>query len=81
FRIVRRLLSFDSVINYAPYTKDSLRDELANRASFLPLARSGVRAMLKTEVAMALALRLLSRVDRRPGRLVSFLAEKSGTGT
>lgn len=66
--------AFDSVLNYAPHTRETLREEIAARAG--PL-RGLVRAGLRSDAALGSVLRLLSRIDRRPGRLVSFVCKKS----
>lgn len=60
-----------SVINYAPYTEQTLKDVIADR---LGLARQGVlRRALSLPSLWSLASRTLSLVDRRPGRLYSFV--------
>lgn len=60
-----------SVINYAPYTEQTLKDVIADR---LGLARQGVlRRALSMPSLWSLALRTLSLIDRRPGRLYSFV--------
>lgn len=75
FRLDRVLRPFDSVINYAPYTLDSLRDELKRRLARLPLGGVAGR-LLDAGMIMNFSLALLSRVDRRPGRLYSFICSK-----
>jgi SAM-dependent methyltransferase len=75
FHVVRMLRSFDSVINYAPYTRDSLRAELQGRLGRFPMGRL-VGSCLNAETIMDMALAVLSRVDRRPGRLYSFICRK-----
>jgi SAM-dependent methyltransferase len=72
-RIEAEFGSFSSPINYAPHTRATLRGEIAGRTGPLrPLAS----AVLSAPMAMDLALRLLSAIDRRPGRLVSFAGVK-----
>ena len=72
FRIERVLRPFDSIINYAPHTRDSLRKEIVSRLSRFPF--SGIFArMLNLEFVMSAILVILSRMDRRPGRLYSFV--------
>lgn len=71
-RIERQIASFDSVINYAPFTHDDIRNAAADR---LPLGALS-RPVMKV-VPIALLQRLASRIDRRPGRLVSFVARKA----
>jgi SAM-dependent methyltransferase len=75
FNIEKTLRPFDSVINYAPYTRDSLRDELKRRLVHLPMGRI-VGRLLNTGMIMDITLALLSRFDNRPGRLYSFICNK-----
>lgn len=64
---------FASVINYAPHTPQTLREEIAGRTGPLkPL----VSLALAPQPVLALALKILSKADNRPGRLVSFAATK-----
>jgi len=75
FRVEQMLRSFDSVINYAPHTRDSLRGELQSRLGRLPLG-SIAGWCLDVEMILDISLAVLSRVDRRPGRLYSFICSK-----
>lgn len=75
FRVDRMLRSFDSVINYAPQTRDTLRGEFQRRLSRFPLG-SLAGSCLDVKPIMDMSLALLSRVDRRPGRLYSFICSK-----
>jgi SAM-dependent methyltransferase len=75
FRLEKVLRPFDSVINYAPYTRDSLRGELKRRLARLPLGVVAGR-LLDARIIMDIALALLSRFDHRPGRLYSFICSK-----
>lgn len=70
FCIERMFRSFDSVINYAPHTRESLREEFQRRLG--RIAGLG----LNVELIFDLALAVSSRVDRRPGRLYSFVCRK-----
>lgn len=72
-RIEREIGSLQSVINYAPYTIDTLREEIAQRMG--PLRRLSAAALRPLPV-MRSALWILSTLDRRPGRLVSFVCRK-----
>lgn len=77
FRLDKVLAPFDSAVNFAPHTLDSLRTEIAARAgSALPGSAGVVGALLKTAPVWALARHALNRVDRRPGRLYSFIAHR-----
>lgn len=75
FHMDQMFRSFDSVINYAPQTRESLRQELQRRLDRLPLGTLAGRC-LNAEVVLDLALTILSRVDQRPGRLYSFVCSK-----
>jgi SAM-dependent methyltransferase len=71
------LKPFDSAVNYAPYTRDSLRGEIARRVGArLPGLRPLVQSALSVPVLWSLGTRLMNRVDHRPGRLHSFQARK-----
>jgi hypothetical protein len=77
FRLDTVLAPLESAINYAPYTEVSLRAELATRISYgLPGAKQFVAGLLGVPPLWAVARRLLERVDRRPGRLYSFVAQR-----
>jgi SAM-dependent methyltransferase len=73
-KIEREIGPFDSVVNYAPNTPDTLRCEIANRLG--PLG-AVANAALKPRPIMGATLRVLSKFDRRPGRLVSFVCRKA----
>lgn len=77
FRIKLALRPFDSVVNYAPYTEDTLCTELLRRASKVPCGRFVARFLL-TRHLRSLTLRSLSLLDFRPGRLFSFICIKEG---
>ena len=66
---------WESVINYAPLTEDSLCNELISRAARVPGGASAARALLSRPLRPT-TLRALSAIDRRPGRLHSFLCRK-----
>ena len=77
FRLNSVLAPLESAINYAPYTEVSLRTELAARISRgLPGAKQLVAGLLGLPPLWAVARRLLERIDHRPGRLYSFIAER-----
>lgn len=75
FEVQQVIRAFDSVINYAPYNDYSLKEALKLRLSKLPLL-SLMGRLLDIECIFRLSLNLLSRVDRRPGRLYSFICKK-----
>ena len=75
FAIDQQIGSFDSVINYAPMTEAEVIEAIASR--IVPVR--GIQAMVRIGlriVGFPLVGRLATRVDRRPGRLVSFKARK-----
>ena len=77
FQLHRVLAPFESAINYSPYTETSLRDELAARITRqLPVAKRLVAGLLGLPPLWAVARRVLGRVDHRPGRLYSFIAQR-----
>jgi SAM-dependent methyltransferase len=68
------LSPLSSVINYAPYTEQTLKDAIADR---LGLAKRGtLRCALNLPSLWSVARRTLSWVDRRPGRLHSFVCTR-----
>jgi SAM-dependent methyltransferase len=71
-KIAREIGSFDSVLNYAPMKPSDIRHKIAQSAG--PL--SGCAKALLTLTPFALIRRLATIIDRRPGRLVSFIAKK-----
>jgi len=75
-RVEHELAPFDSPINYAPHTRDTLREELARRAGRIPGGSALLRGLLASDRACDAFLRLLSRVDHRPGRLYSFVCSR-----
>jgi SAM-dependent methyltransferase len=62
-----------SMINIAPHTQSTLKAELANRFGRL---RSLARVVLAPAPVFNGFIRILSIIDRRPGRLVSFVCKK-----
>jgi SAM-dependent methyltransferase len=77
FCIERVIRPFESVINYAPNTPESLRNEIQSRLLRLPLG--GVAGqLLNFRIVLKSVLAILSRTDRRPGRLYSFVCRKPG---
>jgi hypothetical protein len=66
----------ESAINYSPQTPETLREDLAQRLRAIPAARSAVRFALKSDAGLLAALKALSLLDNRPGRLYSFVCDK-----
>lgn len=69
--IVKALGSFDSPINYGPQSNAAIREAVAVRAARIPGAAAIVRAL-----PFSMLTKLLGLVDRRPGRLWSFICHK-----
>ncbi len=68
---------FDSVINYAPYDLHTLQMELAIRLSRgLPIIKQAITSILAFPPTWALVRQALNLIDRRPGRLYSFIARR-----
>src|SRR5205823_2721282 len=77
FRNLEVLSPWSSLINYAPRSLDSLKNELVTRAvPRIPVARRVARAALDVPGVWWLTRAMLERVDRRPGRLYSFVARR-----
>ncbi len=77
--VTREVISpWHSAMNFSPNTLSSLKDELARRASLgVPGIRQLVKLMLAIPGVWEVARILLNRIDNRPGRLYSFIAEKA----
>jgi len=77
FAPVEVLSPLQSPINFFPYTLDTLREAVAERASQRLFSRSFWRMALGSDRIFAALLSLASRFDNRPGRLYSFIAHKA----
>lgn len=79
---IRRTLGpLASVVNYAPFTSQTLVDEIASRARRVPGGSQLVRTLLAPPWRRAV-LSVLSHLDSRPGRLYSFMAVRPrGSGS
>jgi SAM-dependent methyltransferase len=73
FTLRKTLAPFDSPINFAPRSLQALREELVRR---LPGGRGIAAGMLAFEPFWTLVRVMLGRLDHRPGRLYSFVADK-----
>lgn len=67
----------ESPINYAPLTPATLAAGIAEQIPDFIFSRRTARRLLRSPVIMSMALKLLARVDNRPGRLYSFIAERA----
>jgi SAM-dependent methyltransferase len=74
FIIVSELGSFDSAINYAPHTRDTLREAIVNQIGPLGFLAD---QLLRIPLIFDVALRMMTKIDNRPGRLVSFYCRKA----
>jgi SAM-dependent methyltransferase len=67
--------SLDSPINYAPHTHDTLKQELVTKLVRIPGGHIAASLLLNKN-SFPYTLKLLSKLDRRPGRAVSFVCSK-----
>lgn len=74
-RINKIIAPFDSVINYAPLTEESLKNELNKKFNSIP-GGNIIYQLFSSKQTFKIFLKLLSRVDNRPGRLFSFVCHK-----
>ena len=77
FKPVEVLSPLQSPINLFPYSFDTLREAIVDRASQKLPARPFWRMTLSSDCVFAALLSLASRFDNRPGRLYSFIAHKA----
>lgn len=71
--IEKELKSVSTVINYDPRSPTSMREEIAKRCGPLHFV---AKTALSMQPIFNLALNLASVIDRRPGRLVSFVCRR-----
>jgi SAM-dependent methyltransferase len=74
-RIQRQWNHFDSVINYAPLTRETLASKLSSKLPWGVL-RGPIESILCSRFAFQMMLRMASVVNRKQGRAVSFLIRK-----
>ncbi len=75
FHLERISSPLESAVNYFPHTLRGLQREIAIKASRnLPVVRTILEHLLRIPFMWSLALPLLTRLDKRPGRLYSFVA-------
>jgi SAM-dependent methyltransferase len=79
FSLQKVIAPLESPINFAPLTRENLAAGVADQLPDFLSARQIARRLLRSRAIMSLALKLLSRIDNRPGRLYSFIAERRGT--
>jgi SAM-dependent methyltransferase len=78
FSLHRVIAPLESPINYAPLTRETLADGIAGQLPARFGARQIARRLLRSRTVMTMTLKLLTRVDNRPGRLYSFIADRPG---
>ena len=72
--IIKEIGSFSSVINFAPLSKNDIKNYIAEMTRwFKPITR----LMLKI-IPFNVISRIASFIDNRPGRLVTFVMKKTG---
>jgi SAM-dependent methyltransferase len=76
FAIELVLSPLSTVINYAPYTEQALKEVIADRLGGALAMRGVLRRALRRPGLWSLASKTLSWVDRRPGRLYSFVCTR-----
>jgi SAM-dependent methyltransferase len=76
FALQKIIAPLESPINYAPLTRDTLALGIANQLPDLLNVRRVAQRLLGYRSIMSVALRLLKRIDNRPGRLYSFVADR-----
>lgn len=74
FCLTEELTPLGSAINYAPMTRPVLKDEVAARLG--PAGRAA-RPVLDIPGVWAVARTAIGRIDHRPGRLYSFVCDKT----
>jgi SAM-dependent methyltransferase len=79
FSLQKVIAPLESPINYAPLTRETLAAGVADQFPDFFRARRIARRLLRSRPIMSLALKVLGRVDNRPGRLYSFIADRRGT--
>lgn len=78
FSLHRVIAPLESPINYAPLTRETLADGIAEQLPARFGARRIARRLLRSRTVMTMTLKLLTQVDNRPGRLYSFIADRPG---
>lgn len=71
--ITREFRSFQSVINYDPMSEDFIIAKLASRTGLL----ESIARTILTKLPFKLVAEVATKLDRRPGRLVSFLCRRA----
>jgi SAM-dependent methyltransferase len=67
--------AFDTPINYAPHTENTLKQEFVTRSNHI-FGGVLLSSVLTHNIIFPYLLKILSKIDRRPGRAVSFICRK-----
>lgn len=78
FAMRKVIAPFESPINYAPLTPETLATEIAGRLPNVLHSRRVAQRLLRSGFVMKAVLSLLKLIDHRPGRLYSFVADRHG---
>jgi SAM-dependent methyltransferase len=74
--LVKTYWPFESVVNYAPFNLNTLKGELTQLLNKYPGGGFAANILLH-DVLLNTSLLILSLIDRRPGRLFSFVLKKA----
>lgn len=75
-KIIRQWNQFDSVINYAPLTRQEMCRKFSQLLPLRPL-QPAIAGVLQSPFVFPILTKLASRFNRKQGRAVSFLIHKS----
>lgn len=73
FRLKHTIAPFDGAMNIAPRTLDETRAEIASR---IPIGSTIAKNLMQIPVIWNVVAKTLRRIDNRPGRLYSFVADR-----
>ena len=78
FNTIEVISPWQSPLNFAPYTLESLKTELVTRSGIKqPVLNRSLRALLDAPIVWPLLRSILDKIDHRPGRLYSFIAKRN----
>ncbi len=78
FLLQEVIAPLESPINYAPLPRAKLAGAIAERVPNVLKSRKLAERLLSSPRIMKAALSIIKRIDNRPGRLYSFVAERRG---
>lgn len=77
FKVDKILAPLESEINFSPYTRRELNEEMSVRvAARLPFVKKAASIALNFRPIWAIVSRIAAALDHRPGRLYSFVATR-----